>query len=141
MVREALFHQGWKPPGDLRGRTVKGIAVPARKSCSIGGIFWPYLFESDYVPPPIRQTTTVSTKGQVILPKSIRDQRHWNAGTRLLVQNTDDGVLLKAAPFFTPTRPDDVFASLPRKTAPKTLKEMEAAIAMEVRRRHARDRY
>ena len=28
-------------------------------------------------------TTTVSTKGQVILPKAIRDQRRWPAGTEL----------------------------------------------------------
>jgi AbrB family looped-hinge helix DNA binding protein len=100
-----------------------------------------YLFESEHMPPPVKQTTTVSTKGQVILPKSIREQLHWNAGTRLVVENTNDGVLLKAAPFFAPTRPVDVFACLPRKTAPKTLKEMEGAIAREVRRRHARDRY
>jgi AbrB family looped-hinge helix DNA binding protein len=31
-------------------------------------------------------TTVVSTKGQVILPKAIRDKRHWQAGTRLEVQ-------------------------------------------------------
>jgi AbrB family looped-hinge helix DNA binding protein len=30
-------------------------------------------------------TTTVSTKGQVILPKAVRDSRHWTAGTRLVV--------------------------------------------------------
>src|SRR5271155_147993 len=28
-------------------------------------------------------TTTVSTKGQIILPKAIREQRHWAAGTEL----------------------------------------------------------
>jgi len=41
-------------------------------------------------------TTTVSTKGQVIWPKVIRDQRHWAAGTELVVEDTPDGVLLKA---------------------------------------------
>jgi AbrB family looped-hinge helix DNA binding protein len=35
-------------------------------------------------------TTTVSTKGQVILPKAIRDQRHWPAGTELMVEDTPD---------------------------------------------------
>ena len=29
-------------------------------------------------------TTTVSTKGQVILPKAIRQRRNWAAGTRLV---------------------------------------------------------
>ena len=38
-----------------------------------------------------RITTVISTKGQVILPKTIRDQRHWPAGTRLTVEDTPDG--------------------------------------------------
>jgi hypothetical protein len=29
----------------------------------------------------LKLTTTVSSKGQVILPKAIRDQRQWPAGT------------------------------------------------------------
>ena len=43
-------------------------------------------------------TTTVSTKGQIILPKAIRLKREWDAGTRLTVEETPDGVLLKPAP-------------------------------------------
>src|SRR5271156_6295381 len=50
-------------------------------------------------------TTTVSTKGQIILPKAIRQRRNWAAGTRLVVEDTPDGVVLKAAPVFAPTRP------------------------------------
>jgi AbrB family looped-hinge helix DNA binding protein len=88
-----------------------------------------------------RLTTTVSTKGQVILPKSIREQRHWDAGTRLIVENTEDGVLLRAASVFAPTRTEDVFASLPYQGTAKTLNEMEAGIAAEAKRRHARNRY
>lgn len=84
-------------------------------------------------------TTTVSTKGQIILPKAIRQRREWDAGTRLLVEETPEGVLLKAAPSFAETRPGDVFASLPHKGRPKTLKEMEAGVLAEARRRHARD--
>jgi AbrB family looped-hinge helix DNA binding protein len=86
-------------------------------------------------------TTTLSTKGQVILPKAIRQQRRWAAGTRLVVEDTTDGVLLKKAePLFTPTRPKDVFGSLRHSGPPKTLEEMKAGITDEARRRHARDR-
>jgi AbrB family looped-hinge helix DNA binding protein len=85
--------------------------------------------------------TTVSTKGQVILPKAIRQQRRWDAGTRLTVEDTPEGVLLKAAPLFAPTRPEDVFGSLSYAGRPKTLAEMEAGIAAETGRRHARNRY
>jgi AbrB family looped-hinge helix DNA binding protein len=84
-------------------------------------------------------STTVSTKGQVILPKSIRQRREWDAGTRLLVEDTPEGVLLRPAPAFAETRPQDVFASLPYSGRPKTLAEMEAGVLAEARRRHARD--
>jgi AbrB family looped-hinge helix DNA binding protein len=86
-------------------------------------------------------TTILSTKGQVILPKAIREQRRWEAGTRLVVEDTADGVLLRAAPVFAPTRGEDVFASLPYAGPPKTLADMEAGVAAEAKRRHARDRY
>lgn len=84
-------------------------------------------------------TTTVSTKGQVILPKAVRQRREWDAGTRLIVEETPEGVLLKPAPTFVETRPKDVFASLPHRGKPKTLEEMESGILAEARRRHARD--
>ena len=86
-------------------------------------------------------TTIVSTKGQIILPKAIRQHRRWEAGTRLVVEDTNDGVLLKAAPLFAPTCPQNVFGSLGHAGPPKTLTEMEAGISEEARRRHARNRY
>ena len=88
-----------------------------------------------------RSTTTLSTKGQVILPKSIRERRRWGPGTRLLVEDTPEGVLLKPAPLFPPTRPDDVYGMLKYSGPPKTIEEMDAAITAEVKRRHARGRH
>jgi AbrB family looped-hinge helix DNA binding protein len=85
-----------------------------------------------------RLTTTVSTKGQVILPKAIRDRRAWNPGTRLVVEETPDGVLLRRAPAFPATRPVDVFASLPHRGTPVSIEEMDAAVLLEASRR-ARD--
>jgi len=35
----------------------------------------------------------------------IRQQPHWDAGTRLVVEITPDGVLLRAAPLFSVTKP------------------------------------
>ncbi len=91
------------------------------------------------MPTPSEKTaTTVSTKGQVILPKAIRDQRRWLPGTRLTVENTPEGVLLKPAPVFEPTRLDAVFGSLAHSGKAVTLEEMDAAVAAEARRR-ARD--
>jgi AbrB family looped-hinge helix DNA binding protein len=84
-------------------------------------------------------TTTVSTKGQVILPKAIRQRRAWDAGTRLIVEDTPEGVLLKATPVFAETQPKHVFGSLPYNGRPKTIEEMDAGVLAEARRRHARD--
>jgi len=84
-------------------------------------------------------TTTLSTKGQVILPKSIRQRRRWDVGTRLIIEETPEGVLLRAAPIFKPTRSDDVFGSFKVAGPPKTLEEMDAGVAAEAKRRYARD--
>ncbi len=89
--------------------------------------------------PAAKLLTTVSTKGQVILPKAIRERRAWGAGTRLIAEETAEGVLLKRAPVFVRTRADDVFGILPKPRRPKSLEEMEAAVRKEARRSHDRD--
>lgn len=88
---------------------------------------------------PDLSIATVSTKGQVVLPNAIRRRRNWDAGTRLVVEDTPDGVLLKPAPAFAPTRPDAVFGMLPSAGAPKSLEEMDAGVLAEARRRHGWD--
>ena len=40
-------------------------------------------------------TTKLSSKGQVIIPKHIRDLHNWNAGLELEVIELDDGIMLK----------------------------------------------
>ncbi|HLW90043.1 MAG TPA: AbrB/MazE/SpoVT family DNA-binding domain-containing protein [Roseiarcus sp.] len=85
-----------------------------------------------------QSATRISTKGQVILPKAIRDQRNWRPGTRLIAENTAEGVLLKAAPSIPRTKPKDVFGMLAHSGAPMTLEDMDAAITAEARRRYAR---
>jgi AbrB family looped-hinge helix DNA binding protein len=87
----------------------------------------------------VKVTTVVSTKGQVILPKAVRARRDWPAGTRLVVEETAEGVLLRPAPLFAPSDPAEVFGSLKTSGPPLTIEEMDAAVAAEARRRHARD--
>lgn len=84
-------------------------------------------------------TTTISTKGQVILPSAIRQRRGWLAGTRLLVEETPEGVLLRPVPAFPETRPEDVFGSLRLRGKQKSLEEMDDGVLAETGRRHARD--
>ena len=58
------------------------------------------------------ETTRLSSKGQVILPKSVRDAHQWRPGTEFIVENTADGVLLRPAKPFPPTRFEDVVGCL-----------------------------
>jgi AbrB family looped-hinge helix DNA binding protein len=43
------------------------------------------------------QTTILSSKGQVIIPKTLREARRWGPGTQLEVHDTPEGVLLRPA--------------------------------------------
>ena len=86
-------------------------------------------------------TSTLSTKGQVTLPKAVRDQLHWEAGTRLTVVLTPDGVFLKPlTTTFAPTRPEDVFGCLGHKGRPRSVEEMGAGGAMNAKRPYASTR-
>ena len=84
--------------------------------------------------------TTLSSKGQVILPKSVRQARNWTSGTEFSVESLDDGVLLRPLKPFPRTELERAFACLQYSEPAKSLEEMEEAINAEVRRRHARGR-
>jgi AbrB family looped-hinge helix DNA binding protein len=43
-------------------------------------------------------TITLSSKGQVVIPKEIRDELHWEAGTQINLISNASGVTLKAVP-------------------------------------------
>ena len=85
-------------------------------------------------------TTRLSTKGQIILPKNIRASRAWGPGTRFTVEETGDGILLRPAGRFPETSIDEVAGCL-RSKRKATLAKMDAAVAREVSRRHDRGRY
>ncbi|WP_119269802.1 AbrB/MazE/SpoVT family DNA-binding domain-containing protein [Taklimakanibacter deserti] len=85
-----------------------------------------------------QRKTRVSTKGQVILPKAIREKRRWNAGTELVVEETPEGVLLKAASLVPRTDPKKVFGMLAYRGRPKTIEEMNAGVLAEAKRQHDR---
>jgi AbrB family looped-hinge helix DNA binding protein len=85
--------------------------------------------------------TKVSTRGQVVLPKAIRDKRRWKAGTRLTVEERPDGVLLKPVEKKKKFTVSDWRGMLKYKGPRHTIEEMNAGIEEEARRRHARGRY
>ena len=91
------------------------------------------------IPKSDRLTTTVSTKGQVILPKAIRDQRRWPAGTSLVVRDTPDGVLLTRETPFAPTRIEDVYGMLKYDGPPVSVEDMDKGVSEHFRQTYGRE--
>lgn len=79
-------------------------------------------------------TTTVSTKGQVILPKAVREHLGWGVGVKLVVEESSGAVTLRRAPLFTQTDMNTVFGQLKSPVGPLSLEEMDAAVAEEALR-------
>ena len=74
------------------------------------------------------QTTKLSSKGQVIIPKILRSRYNWSTGQELSVIDTGDGILLKPSHPFKKTELDQVTGILEYSGKPVSLDEMEAAI-------------
>ena len=87
------------------------------------------------------ETTRLSTKGQLVLPQSIRVARAWDPGTEFTVEETADGILLRPVTRLPETDLDMVAGCLRYNGKPKSLAQMQTAVAREVRRRHDRGRY
>ena len=88
---------------------------------------------------PDRITTTVSPKGQVILPKAIRDRRSWKPGARLIVKETPEGVLLTEERQFRRTTVDEVFGMLKYDGPPVSIEDMDGAVTEQLRARYGRE--
>ena len=87
------------------------------------------------------ETTKLSSKGQIILPKSVRDARQWKPGTEFAVETVAGGILLRPLKPYPPTRIEELAGCLKYGGPPKTLEEMDEAITKEVKARRARGRY
>lgn len=87
------------------------------------------------------EKTRLSSKGQVVLPKAIRDAQNWVEGTEFVVEVVADGVLLRPSRPFPPTRLEDVIGILNYRGRPVSLAEMDRAITREVKARRDRGRY
>jgi len=91
------------------------------------------------MPDPV-ETTRLSSKGQIVLPSSIRKARQWRAGAAFEVRETPEGILLKPLEPQGASRIEDVAGCLKAKRR-VSLAEMKAAVDREAKARHARGRY
>lgn len=87
------------------------------------------------------ETTRLSSKGQIILPKAVRDNHNWRPGMDFTIEDTADGVLLRPVKQGKVTRLSDVAGCLKDLGPVPTIDEMNVAIEAEARARHARGRY
>lgn len=78
------------------------------------------------------KTTKMSSKGQVIIPKALRDNHRWEEGQELIAIDLGDGILLKPKKPFPETTLDTVAGCLKYQGIPKSLEDMENAIRQGV---------
>ncbi|MEZ5539053.1 MAG: AbrB/MazE/SpoVT family DNA-binding domain-containing protein [Pseudomonadales bacterium] len=79
------------------------------------------------------ETTKLSSKGQVIIPKAFRSSHCWEPGLELMAIDTGDGLLLKPKAPFAPTSLSDVVGMFDGKVEPKTDEEIQAALTQSMR--------
>lgn len=88
--------------------------------------------------------TKLSGKGQVVVPKALRDRKGWLPGTDLEVVETAEGVLLRNRSPRKKLTVDEAVARFHKiythQGPPVTLAEMDEAIAEAVAERDARRR-
>ena len=80
------------------------------------------------------QKTKLSSKGQVILPKAVRVAHQWESGVEFAVEEVEEGVLLRPIKSVNPTQLKDVIGCSGYQGPPKSLEEMEKAIARGTRK-------
>jgi AbrB family looped-hinge helix DNA binding protein len=74
-------------------------------------------------------TTRLSTKGQLIIPKEIRDLLGWTPGVELEVEEHGDHVVVRPVKSLPRTTLKDILGCMRYRGPAKTLEEMEAGIA------------
>jgi len=79
------------------------------------------------------ETTKISSKGQVVIPKSLRVAHHWEAGQELVVVDVGDGILFKPKSPFKETNINEVASSLKFTGKTRSLDDMDEAIRKGVR--------
>lgn len=86
-------------------------------------------------------TTRLSSKGQLVLPKAIREADDWTEGTEFVVERVPEGVLLRPVRSLPATRLEDVIGCAGYRGPARSAADMARAIAKGVTVRRARGRH
>jgi AbrB family looped-hinge helix DNA binding protein len=77
--------------------------------------------------------TRLSTKGQLIIPKEIRDRHGWSSGIELEVEDHGDHLVLRQLDNLPETTLEDLVGCAGYRGPARSLEEMEAAIVQGAR--------
>lgn len=69
-------------------------------------------------------TITLSSKGQVVIPKEIRDELHWDEGTQITLVSSTSGITLKAVPKKTGRKLEDLIGMLKHDGPPLSTEDL-----------------
>jgi AbrB family looped-hinge helix DNA binding protein len=86
-------------------------------------------------------TTRLSSKGQLVLPKAIRDADDCAEGTEFIVERVPEGVLLRPVRPLPVTRLEDIVGCAGYRGRTRSVTDMQRAIAKGVKARRGRGRY
>jgi AbrB family looped-hinge helix DNA binding protein len=75
----------------------------------------------------------LSSKGQLVIPATLRAAHQWQTGDEFILEEVDQGLLLKPRKPFPAARLEDVAGSLPYRGPSKTVEEMDEALATWLR--------
>jgi AbrB family looped-hinge helix DNA binding protein len=78
-------------------------------------------------------TTRLSTKGQLIIPKEIRERHGWEPGIELEIEDRGDSILLRRAADVPATTLEDLLGCTGYQGPAHSPEEMEAGIAKGAR--------
>jgi AbrB family looped-hinge helix DNA binding protein len=73
--------------------------------------------------------TRLSTKGQLIIPKAIRERHGWSPGDELILDDRGDSIVIRLAKPGPETTFEDLVGCARYRGPARSLEEMEEAIA------------
>ena len=78
--------------------------------------------------------TRLSSKGQLVVPREVRERHGWRAGTELEVEDRGDVVVLRRAePLFPPTTIEQVRGSAKYEGPPVPIEDFDKGIEEHIR--------
>ena len=69
-------------------------------------------------------TIKLSSKGQIVIPKEIRDELHWETGTQLALVANGNGISVRAITAKTGRNLGDLIGMLKHEGAPVAIEEL-----------------